>query len=53
MADKDKIKTKIDEIISALNERCNPDPLGNLSQCLAAAQIEALSMVKDYINNEL
>ena len=53
MADKDKIKAKIDEIITALNERCNPDPLGDISQCLAAAQIEALSAIKDYINNEL
>lgn len=52
-ADKDKIKAKIDEIITALNERCDPDPLGDISQCLAAAQIEALSAIKDYINNEL
>lgn len=50
MADKDKIKTKIDEIISALNERCNPTPFGNMEQCLAAAQIEALETVIEYIN---
>ena len=53
MTDKDKIKAKVTEMISALNERCNPDPFGSMMQCLAAAQIEALNMVIEYINKGL
>ena len=51
MTDKEKIKLKIEEIIAALNDRCNPNPLGSLEQCLAAAEIEVLNLVKDYINS--
>jgi hypothetical protein len=52
MSDKEKIKMKVTEIISAL-ERCNPDPLGSMEQCLAAAEIEALNMVIEYIDKDL
>ena len=50
MTDKEKIKAKIEEIIAGL-ERCHPNPLGSMEQCLAAAEIEALNLVKDYINS--
>lgn len=50
MTDKEKIKSKIEEIIAGL-ERCHPNPLGSMEQCLAAAEIEALNIVKDYINS--
>lgn len=53
MTDKDKIRAKVTEIISALNERCNPDPLGSMEQCLAAAEIEALNIIIEFIDNEL
>lgn len=51
MTDKDKIKEKIDEIITVLNDKYNTDPLGPIVECTAAAQIEALNLVKDYINS--
>lgn len=50
MTDKDKILQKIEEIITVL-KRCNPSPLGSMQQCLASAEIEALNLIKDYINS--
>ena len=41
---KDEVIGKIKDLIKAL-EKQEPDPLGDLTQCLAAAQIEALESV--------
>ena len=46
---KDEVIGKIKDLINAL-EKQKPDPLGDLTQCLAAAQIEALESVIEIIN---
>lgn len=46
---KDEVIDKITDLIEAL-EMIEPDPLGDLAQCLAAAQIEALERVIEIIN---
>ncbi len=46
----EKIKTEIDKIIDGLKRNCNPDPLGTTEECLADAEIEALNLVKDIID---
>ena len=46
---KDEVIDKISDLIEAL-EMIEPDPLGDLAQCLAAAQIEALERVIEIIN---
>lgn len=45
---KDEVIDKIKDLIKAL-EKHEPDPLGDLAQCLAAAQIEALKTVIEII----
>lgn len=45
----EKITAEIDKIIDGLKRNCNPDPLGTTEECLAAAEIEALGLVKDII----
>lgn len=46
----EKIKGEIDEIIAGLKKGCNPDPLGTTEECVAAAEIEALELVKSTID---
>ena len=46
---KDALADKINELIKAL-KRQNPDPLGTTTQCLAAAEIEALKIVLETMN---
>ena len=46
----DKIKAEIDKIIEGLKRSCNPNPLGTTGECLAAAEIEALVLIKDAID---
>ena len=46
----EKIKAEIDKIIDALKISCNPNPLGTTDDCLVAAEIEALGLVKDTID---
>ena len=48
--DADKIKAEIDKITESLTKSCNPDPLGTTEECMAAAEIEALGLVKDAID---
>ena len=45
-----KIKAEIDKIIDRLKGSCDPNPLGTTEECLAAAEIEALDLVKDIID---
>jgi len=44
------IKDEINGLTSALKEKCNPDPFGDISQCLADAEIEAFKMVIDIMD---
>ena len=46
----DRITAEIDKIIEGLKRNCNPDPLGTTEECLADAEIEALGLVKDIID---
>ena len=45
-----KVKAEIDKIIDGLKGNCDPNPLGTTEECLAAAEIEALDLVKDIID---
>ena len=49
MTDKEKIIAEIDKIIDCLKTRCNPNPLGTTEECLVAAEIEVLELVKGTI----
>ena len=49
MTDKEKIIAEIDKIIDRLKTRCNPNPLGTTEECLVAAEIEVLELVKGII----
>ena len=48
--DAEKIKAEIDKIIGSLKKNCTPNPLGTMVECLADAEITALSLVKDSID---
>lgn len=44
------VVAEIEEVISGLRRNCNPNPLGNIQECLADAEIEALNIIKDSLN---
>ena len=48
--DAEKMKAEIDKIIDGLKRNCTPNPLGTTEECLADAEIEALGLVKDSID---
>lgn len=49
----DTLISAIDKIIKGLKNNCSPNPLGGtMEECLAAAQIEALEMVKEIITEK-
>ena len=48
--DADKIKAEIDKITESLMKSCNPDPLGTTEECMVAAELEALGLVKSVID---
>lgn len=48
--DADKIKAEINKITESLTKSCNPDPLGTTEECMVAAEIEALGLVKSMID---
>lgn len=43
---KDALCEKVNDLINALQKQ-NPNPLGDINQCLAASEIEALKAVLD------
>lgn len=45
-----KIKTEINLLINGLKRSCNPNPLGTIDECIAAAEIEALRLVIELID---
>ena len=47
--DKAAVVAEIDKIITGL-EHQNPDEFGDNIQCMSAAEIEALNLVKDFID---
>ena len=51
LIDKDAIVAEIEKIKDGLQGNCNPNPLGDLQECLAAAEIEALDLVVDSVNS--
>lgn len=48
--DADRIKSEIDKITESLTKSCNPDPLGTTEECMVAAEIEVLGLVKSIID---
>jgi hypothetical protein len=50
LIDKAAVVAEIDEIVKGLQKNCNPNPMGNIQECLAAAQIEALNLIKDFLD---
>lgn len=50
LIDKTAIVAEIEKLISGLRRNCNPNPLGNMQECLAAAQIEAINLIKDFLD---
>lgn len=46
----EKIISEIDKFIDDMKRNCTPDPLGTTEECLAAAEIEALELVKECID---
>ncbi len=46
----DKIKAEIDKITESLTKSCKPDPLGTTEECMVAAELEALGLVKSIID---
>ena len=45
------VMVEIEKLINSLRKSCNPNPFGSIQECLAAAQIEALSIVKESIED--
>lgn len=49
LIDKAVVVAEVDKFINSLRKSCNPNPLETMIECLADAQIEALSIVKESI----
>lgn len=45
------VKKEVEKTIGALKKQ-NPNPLGKITECLAASEITALETVVDFINNQ-
>ena len=50
LIDKDAVIAEIKKMVDGLQNNCNPNPLGNIQECLAAAEIEALNCAIDTID---
>ena len=48
--DKSAVVAEIERIVNGLQKNCTPDPMGNIQECLAAAEIETLNMIKDFLD---
>lgn len=48
--DSEKLIAKIDGIIEGLKRNSNLDPMGRTEDCLAAAETEALELVKSVVD---
>ena len=46
----ENVKNEIDEIISAITRIVTPNALGNDVECMVAAEVEALGLISDFIN---
>lgn len=46
----ERVKAEIDKIANRLKSNCDPNPLGTTEECMTAAEIEALDLVKDIID---
>ena len=50
LIDKAAVLAEIEKVISGLRRNCNPNPLGNRQELLAAVEIEALNLIKDSLD---
>ena len=48
--DAERVKVEIDKIVNGLKSNCNPNPLGTTEECMVAAEIGALELVKNSID---
>jgi len=48
--DANRIKAEIYKITESLTKSCNPDPLGTTEECMVAAELEVLGLVKSIID---
>lgn len=48
--DKDALLAEIEKIEKALKNACNPNPFGSMEECMTAAELQALDVVKETIN---
>ncbi len=48
--DKDALLAEIEKLEKALKNACNPNPFGSMEECMTAAELQALGVVKETIN---
>ena len=46
----ERVKAEIDKAANRLKSNCDPNPFGTTEECMTAAKIEALDLVKDIID---
>ena len=47
---KSALVAEIEKIEKALKNACEPNPFGNMEECMTAAELEVLDVVKETIN---
>ena len=50
LIDKDALVAEIEKFEKALKNACKPNPFGNVEECMTAAELQALDVVKETIN---
>ena len=50
LIDKAAVVAEIEKLINALKQNCIPNPMGDMQECLAAAEIEALNIIRDFLD---
>lgn len=48
--DKAALLAEIEKLEKALKNNCKPNPFGNVEECMIAAELQALDVVKEIIN---
>lgn len=50
LIDKDALVAEIEKFEKALKNSCKPNPFGNTKECMTAAELQVLDMVKETID---
>jgi hypothetical protein len=48
--DKSAVVAEIEKLVKALKNACKPNPFGNVEECMTAAELQALDVIKETIN---